>query len=94
MKNDFLLNLSVNISKQGKRLVAYSPALDISTSGKNLKDAQKKFAEIATIFFEELQEAGTTEDVLTELGWHKKQNSWNPPRVTSTQVGIRIPVFA
>ena len=69
MKSNFLLNLSVSISKQGKKLVAYSPALDISTSGKNLRDVQKKFAEISSIFFEELQEAGTIEDVLTELGW-------------------------
>lgn len=66
--------LPVTITKQGKRFVAYSPVLDISTSGKSVKDAQKKFGELVNIFIEEIVEAGTLHNVLAELGWKKVQN--------------------
>lgn len=94
MNNKVFLNLSVNISKQGKHFVAYSPALDISTSGKSKRNVQKKFGELVQIFFEEITGAGTVEEVLTELGWKKKQSVWNPPQVVSTNIGVRIPAFA
>jgi hypothetical protein len=94
------VNLTVNISKQGSHFVAYSPALDISTSGKNEVEAKKRFEELVEIFFEELKERGTTEEVLTELGWHKGQpaapshaaSQWLPPR--TTEVEVRVPVLA
>jgi hypothetical protein len=95
MPHKIAFNLSVSISKQGRRFVAYSPALDISTSGKSEKDVQTRFSEIAQVFFEEIHEAGTTEAVLSELGWNKKQKEWTPPRVISTKsVGVRVPAFA
>jgi len=94
------MSLTVNISKQGRRFVAYSPALDISTSGKDEVEAKKRFEELVAIFFEELKETGTTDDVLTELGWHKGQpttpkstvSEWMPPH--TTQVEVRVPAFA
>lgn len=87
--------LPVTITKQGRRFVAYSPTLDVSTSGKSVKDVQSKFGEIVGIFLEEIIEAGTADDVLSELGWQKVQKRWNPPQVVSSQsVNIRMPVFA
>ena len=86
--------LPVTITKQGKRFVAYSPALDISTSGKSKKDAQKRFEELVALFLEEIVERGTLPDVLSELGWRKAQKKWSPPRVVSSKhLGIRIPAF-
>jgi len=91
----FSFNLPVVITKQGRRFVAYTPALDISTSGKSQKDVQKKFTELANIFFEEITEEGTTKDVLTELGWKKVQKKWSPPEVVSSKsIGVRIPALA
>ena len=85
----------LTITKQGRRFVAYSPVLDISTSGPSEKDVQKKFGELATIFLEEIIEAGTADDVLTELGWKKVQKVWNPPQIISTQnIGVTIPAYA
>lgn len=75
--------------------MAYSPVLDISTVGKSEKDVQKKFEELTTIFIEEIIDAGTAHDVLTELGWTKRQKVWNPPEVVSTStIGVNIPAFA
>lgn len=87
--------LSVIITKQGKRFVAYTPALDISTSGKSVKDVKKKFGEIASIFLEEIFLAGSGDEVLAELGWKRIQKQWTPPRVVSeSSIGFRVPAFA
>ena len=88
-------NLPVVITKQGRRFVAYIPALDISTSATTEKKVKVLFVELVGIFFEELFNAGTTHEVLTELGWKREQKKWNPPKVISSQsVGIKVPVFA
>lgn len=87
--------LPVTVMKQGKHFVAYSPALDVSTSGKSLKDVQKKFIELVTVFIEEIIEAGTIHEVLYELGWTKIQQKWSPPKVISSKsIGVRLPAFA
>jgi hypothetical protein len=87
-------SLPVLVTKQGKRFVAYTPALDISTSGKSAKDVKEKFAELANIFLEEIMERGTANDVLAELGWKKAQKKWTPPQIISSQsIGFNMPVL-
>lgn len=92
--------LTVNISKQGGRYLAYSPALDISTSGKTETEAKRRFGELVPLFFDELEETGTVADVLTELGWKKgaaqrsKPRAWMPPKHKSKQISVRIPTMA
>ena len=89
------VNLSIVITKQGKRFVAYTPALDISTSGKSEREVKARFGEIVSLFFDEIIEAGTLDDVLFELGWKKMQKRWTPPKVVSTKsVGFRVPALA
>jgi hypothetical protein len=39
---------------EGRRYIAFSPALDISTSGKTEKEAKKRFEEMVQIFLEEM----------------------------------------
>ena len=89
------IQLPVVITKQGSRFVAYTPALDISTSGKSKRDVQKKFGELVNIFFEEIIQAGTIDDVLRELGWVKAARRWNPPKVVAAETfSVHTPVFA
>ena len=88
-------NLPVVITKQNKRFVAYTPALDLSTSGKSEKEVKARFAELAHLFFEEIVEAKTVDVVLSELGWKKEQKSWSPPKVVSSHMmGFDMPVVA
>ena len=95
MSNQLLFNLPVLITKQNKRFVAYTPALDISTSGKTEKEVRERFAEMARIFLEEIIEAKTVGDVLSELGWRKSDKQWTPPRLISSQsINLNIPVLA
>ena len=44
------VNLPVTIFKEGKSYVAYSPALDLSTSASTYKKARIRFLEIVEFF--------------------------------------------
>lgn len=77
--------LPVSVLREGKIFVAYTPALDLSTSGSTFEEAQRNFGEAVNIFFEELTEMGTLDDVLLELGWQKQNNNFVPPVVISSQ---------
>lgn len=95
MKKVVLINLTIDIIKQADRYVAYSPALDLSTSGSSEAKVKKRFDEAAMLFIEELEKAGTLRDVLRELGWRRAQKQWSPPEIVSQKaVGIRMPVAA
>jgi hypothetical protein len=88
------INLMVSILKQGNRYIVYSPALDLSTSGKSQDQARKRFAEAALLLIEELGRAGTVHDVLTELGWRQERKQWEPPAVSQEGLSLRVPIAA
>ena len=54
LNNKLLFKLPVIITKQNRRFVAYTPALDISTSGKTQKEVKNKFIELVNLFLEEI----------------------------------------
>jgi len=78
-------NLPVNVLREGKKFVAFSPVLDLSTSGDNFEEVNKRFVEIAEIFFEEIISKGTIDEVLSDLGWKKTTKQWQPPVLISQQ---------
>ena len=78
-------SLPVSILREGKKYIAYTPALDLSTSGNTFDQAKKRFDEIVHLFFEEIVKENTIEKVLTELGWQKVNAKWNPPIVVSSE---------
>ena len=44
--------------KQGRRFIAYTPALDIATSASTERKVRASFSELVIIFMEELHEKG------------------------------------
>lgn len=94
-KVNFEVSLPVSVLKEGRYFVAYSPALDLSTSGKTFEEAKRRFGEVVQIFFEELLEKGTLEEVLSTLGWQKIRKEWTPPVVVSYESeSFRVPLSA
>ena len=86
-------SLPVIFLRERKRIVAYTPALDLATSGKTVAEAQKRFAEASRIFLQEINEKGTLDDVLSSLGWQKIKKEWNPPTfVKSSYQNIAVPI--
>lgn len=87
--------LPVSVFKEGKLFVAYTPVLDLSTSGKTYDEVKKRFDEAVAIFFEYTTKNGTLGNVLTDLGWHKIKNQWMPPAIVSQSIEkIKVPVYA
>ncbi|PIR40293.1 MAG: hypothetical protein COV33_00545 [Candidatus Zambryskibacteria bacterium CG10_big_fil_rev_8_21_14_0_10_34_34] len=81
MKTRMQINVPVSYFKEDKSFVAYTPALDLSSAGKTLKEAEKNIAEAVSIFMEEILKNGTIDEVLSSLGWKKisKTKEWMPP---------------
>jgi len=79
--NNFEARVPVLFFEEGDKIVAYSPALDLSTFGKTEEQAKKRFAEAATLFITEIMEMGTVDEVLEECGWRRmpSQHTWVPP---------------
>lgn len=82
-KSSLQISLPITVFKEGKSYVAYSPALDLSTSAPTFEKAQSRFFDAAKLFIEELVEMGTLDQVLTDLGWQKVKTNWQPPVVVS-----------
>lgn len=64
------INLKVQVlfKKEGDFYVAYCPALELSGYGYSKSDAKKSFSENLEIFIEEVNEKGTLDKVLLDLG--------------------------
>ncbi len=68
MSKHIVNKIPVLFFQEGKKIVAYSPALDLSTYGDTEAQARKRFAEAATIFLSEIHDMGTAKEVLEECG--------------------------
>lgn len=81
--------------EEGNKVIAYSPALDISTCGATEEQARHRFTEATSLLFTELIDMGTLDEVLTECGWHKipATDTWLPPIYRRVrEESVRIPV--
>lgn len=77
--------LQLLIFREGKHFIAYSPALDLSTSAQSYEEVKNRFNEVLKVFFEELVSKGTIEEVLRNLGWEKIRDRWQPPPLISQE---------
>lgn len=88
--------LPVTIFKEKDQFVAYSPALDLSTSGKTCEQARQRFAEAVDLFLVEAVNMGTLAEVLQSCGWElvrEPRPHWVPPHVVAqVQEEVHIPV--
>lgn len=81
--------------EEGNKVIAYSPALDLSSCGDTEEKARNRFAEAVTIFLDEIARMGTLSEVLEECGWHKvpKKHGWCPPVYKAcTEEAISLPI--
>lgn len=84
--------LPVLILKEDDAFIAYTPALDLSTMGDTYSEALKNFQEASSLFFEEIMNNGTLEEVLIECGWKKTGKTLAPPiQISSEVINITIP---
>lgn len=85
-------NLPITVFKEGKYFIAYTPVLNLSVQGKTEAEAKERFVDAVVLFFEELEEMGTTEEVLFELGWEKIRKEWRSPAVSLVAQPVDVPI--
>ena len=73
------VGLPIIYYREGKYFIAQCPVLDLVSQGKTYEEAGARFEKLVKIFFEECNEMGTLEEVLTDLGWEKSNGDWLPP---------------
>ncbi|MEX0918812.1 MAG: hypothetical protein WDZ85_02480 [Candidatus Paceibacterota bacterium] len=84
------IQLAVTFLREGKSVIAYAPALDISTVGKTEKEAQKNFEEAVQLFLDDIVERDVVAPVLVNLGWVKKQTKWQPPKESIKSIKVAL----
>lgn len=76
------VGLHVDIIEEDGYFVAYCPALELSSYGKDEETAQKRFVEEVKIFFNETHRKGTLEKYLLKMGWTLRKKpipEYTPP---------------
>ena len=68
-KNVIVVELAVNIFKQGKTYIADCPALALSTHGKTIKEVKKCFEEALELWVEVTLDKKILKKALLALGW-------------------------
>ena len=74
--------VQVFLVPEGEQVVAYCPALELSTYGDSREDAKGAFAEVLESFVKDTQTKGTLENILLELGWKLQRKpvvNYEPP---------------
>ncbi len=85
-------SIPVVFMKEGKKTIAFSPALDIATFGKTMPEARRNFEEAISLYLEELTERGMFDEALRELGWKKIDAEWQSPVKITKVVSISLPL--
>ena len=69
-----VLSVGVDILflKEGKYVVAYAPALELSSYGRSAQAARRAFGEAVGIFLDATERKGTLERVLLKLGFRRR----------------------
>ncbi len=94
-KLNYQASLPITFLREGDQFIAYTPGLDLSTSGDTFEQAKKRFGEAVQIFFEECFATGTLDSVLGDLGWEKNKGNWNPPVVVGQDIqSVSLPMAA
>jgi len=70
--NKIIIQVAVNIFKEGNRYIADCPALQLATHGATINEAQKNFSKAINLWLKTTIENNTLKKALLELGWKIK----------------------
>lgn len=72
------INIPLFLWQEGTQIVAHTPALELATCGDTREQALANFQEAVSLFFEVTADRDSLDDVLTDLGWEKREDNWIP----------------
>lgn len=92
----YSFNFEIVFLKERDAVVAYCPALELSSCGRNIEEAQKMFTEAAQLFLQDCIKRNVLDEVLEECGWELGEDSepkWIPPHhiiQSSKQIPVHV----
>ncbi len=87
------IGLTLQAWKEGKAYVAYTPELDVSSCGNTLSQAKARLREAVPLFLEEAYRLGTLEDILSEGGFERRGDLYQPHKVVVREkLRLAVPV--
>lgn len=93
MRKSFSINIPIILKKEYDQYVIYTPAFDLSSYGDTQAEAEKRFGEAVKIFVSSIEERGTINQVLKELGWEVVNKTWKPPMFRTESKQVEMPVM-
>ena len=66
----------VEIFQEGDLFVGLCPELNVSSFGETIEEAKHSLREAVEVFLEECEAMGTIEEVMSEAGFDKEQDTW------------------
>lgn len=96
-KDSIKLQLDVLIIKEEDYIVAYCPALELSSYGKSQSEAKAAFEIEIKIFIDETSKNGNLEKYLLKQGWTLQQIpelDYQPPRIPLSLTNKAINVIS
>lgn len=100
----YRLDLQVVFISEKGAIVAYCPALDLSTCAQTEQEAAQRFAEAAHLFLEHCIQNNTIAEVLEECGWEATKDgsedgseilpgrNWLPPKILSGAKEVSVSI--
>jgi len=79
------IQFTVQIFKEGRLYVAYTPELDVSSCGGTQAKAKKNLLEAVRLFLEEADKLGALQQILEEAGFVKRKQTLQSPKFITTQ---------
>ena len=79
------IRFTIQVLKEGRLYVAYSPELDLSSCGGSLAKAKQNLMEAVRLFLDEAGRMGTLDQVLAEAGYIKRKHTLSGPQFITTQ---------
>ncbi len=79
------LKYEARIWPEGQWYIASAWPLDVVTAGKSRDEAEAMLREAVLLFLEEIEDIGTTADVLQECGYREESGVWVHPDVSTSE---------
>ena len=70
------ITFRAEILREGDLYVSLCPELNVSSFGKTIEEARRSLHEAMEAFIEECEAMGTLEDIISEAGFIKKDDTW------------------
>jgi predicted RNase H-like HicB family nuclease len=87
------IQFTSHIFKEGRKFVAHTPELDVSSCGGTKQKALKNLKEAVRLFLEEAEKMGTLEQILEEAGYLKGKSKLEGPKFISIQrISLPLPL--